>query len=304
MAEVGLVRFARVAMEVGRAVVPAYSNKFSKHLYTQPQLLAVLCLMRYEDWTFREAVVRLKEHTELRKALGMSRVPVHATLHHFMRRIPERALSQVLAEVVRRMPPPPPGGTTVAVDGTGLAPGAVSTFFVKRLRDQGGQWHRWIKWLVAVDVPRRAVVAQLAKWGPTNDSATLRPLVTAAAPVVPIRRVLADAEFDSERNHRHIREVLGATSVIPAKRGKSTWQPRGVRAQMRADFPRADYAQRSLVESVFSAVKRKLSARAPGRSLITQQLQALLLGLAYNIYRLKPRLNRCYPVLYGGPSLC
>lgn len=301
MPEVGLIPFAKAALEVATATVPCYRSPFSKHLFTQPQLLAVLCLMRYEDWTFREAEVRLQEHRELQAALGLQTIPDYTTLYRFLRRLEEGAVERALAESVRRMPPPPEGGTTVAVDGTGLAPGAVSTFFVKRLRDQGGQWHRWIKWLVVVDVPRRSVVAQLAKWGPTNDSATLRPLVDAATSVVPIRQVLADAEFDSERNHRHIREVVGATSVIPAKRGKSTWQLRGIRAQMRAQFPRAEYAQRSLVECVFSAVKRKLSARAPGRSLETQRLQALLLGLAYNIYRLKPRLrphNLALPLLH------
>jgi hypothetical protein len=57
---------------------------------------------------------------------------------------------------------------------------------------------------------------------------------------------------------------------------------------MRAEFPRKLYRRRALVESVFSAVKRKLSTRAPGRSLETQRIQALLLGLAYNLYRLKP----------------
>jgi len=304
MAEIGLVRFAQVAMEVAAAALPLYRTKKSNHRFTQPQLISILCLMRYEDWTFREAEVRLAEHTELREALGLQRVPDHTTLFYFLRRLKEGTIAQLLAETIQRLPPPPSGGTTVAVDATGLAPGAISTFFVKRLRDQGGEWHRWIKWLVAVDVPRRSVVAQLAKWGPTNDSATLRPLVTAAVPVVPIRQVLADAEFDSERNHRHIREVLGATSIIPAKRGKATWRRRGVRAQMQADFPRAEYAQRALVESVFSAVKRKLSARAPGRSLETQCLQALLLGLAYNIYRLKPGVGHrpFIPLMLTVPS--
>ena len=66
MAEVGLVRFARLALDVSRKVLPAQRTKFSKRVFTQPQLLAVLCLMRYEDWTFREAEVRLSEHTELR----------------------------------------------------------------------------------------------------------------------------------------------------------------------------------------------------------------------------------------------
>jgi hypothetical protein len=99
---------------------------------------------------------------------------------------------------------------------------------------------------------------------------------------------LADAEFDSERNHRHVREKIGALSVIPAKRGGASWEIQGYRAEMRTEFPRELYRRRALVESVFSAVKRKLSTRAPGRSLETQRIQALLLGLAYNLYRLKP----------------
>jgi hypothetical protein len=59
---------------------------------------------------------------------------------------------------------------------------------------------------------------------------------------------------------------------------------------MRAKFPAARYRQRSLVESVFSAAKRKLSARAAGRSSTTQQVQTLLLGIAFNVYRLRLRL--------------
>jgi hypothetical protein len=102
--------------------------------------------------------------------------------------------------------------------------------------------------------------------------------------------VVADAEFESERNHRYIRDQLGADSIIPAKRGKPSWQLHGIRAQMRASFPTARYRQRTLVESVFSAAKRKRSSRAPGRLPVTQQLQALLLGLANDLYRVRRAL--------------
>lgn len=293
MPEVGLVAFARVAMEISTAVLPPYRTKRSNHRFTQPQLVTILCLMRYEDWTFREAEVRLAEHSELRAALGLQRVPHYSTLCYFLRRLAEETIAALLAETIRRLPPPPSGGTTVAVDGTGLAPGAISTYFLRRAKEGGPSfpWRYWLKWLVVVDVPRRVVLAQVAKRGPTNDSATLRPLVDAAAPLAPLGLVLADAEFDSERNHQHIRTVVGATSIIPAKRGKANWHISGVRAQMRADFPWERYGQRALVENVFSVVKRKLSARAPGRSLAMQRLQALLLGLAYNLYRLKLRFH-------------
>ena len=51
------------------AVLPPYRSRFSKHQFTQQQLLAVLRLMRYQDWTFRETEVRLREHRELRRVL-------------------------------------------------------------------------------------------------------------------------------------------------------------------------------------------------------------------------------------------
>ena len=150
-------------------------------------------------------------------------------------------------------------------------------------------WRKWLKWLVLVDTQSQLVVAQEACSGPYNGSAMLRPLADVAYALSPFGWLLADAEFDSERNHRHVREKIGADrSAIPAKRGGASWEVGGYRAQMRAEFPRKMYRRRALVESVFSAVKRKLSTRAPGRSLESQRIQALLLGVAYNLYRLKP----------------
>ena len=89
MSEVGLVRFAKMALEVAEAVLPDYRSKFSKHVFTQPQLLAILCLMRYEDWTLRKAEVRLAEHSELRSALGLHKAPDHTTLYRFVQRLDE-----------------------------------------------------------------------------------------------------------------------------------------------------------------------------------------------------------------------
>jgi hypothetical protein len=293
MSEVGLVPFARVALEVSREVVPAYSHRFSPQRFTQPQLLAILCLMRYEDWTFRAAEIRLAEHGELRRALELQAVPDYTTLFRFMLRVEEQLIAQVLAEVVRRFHKSRPASneakSIVAVDATGLAPGAISTFFIRRREQHGGAampWRYWLKWLLAIDTRLRLILAQKAHRGPVNDCATLRPLLDEIAAGNCIGTVVADAEFDSERNHRHIREKIGAQSIIPAKKGKPSWRIHGVRAQMRAAFPLERYRHRVHVETLFSAIKRKLSAKAPGRSLATQRKQALLLGLAYNIYRL------------------
>jgi hypothetical protein len=295
MAEVGLLALARTAWEVGRAVLPPYRTRFSKHQFTQPQLLAILCLMRYEDWTFREAEVRLREHRELRQTLGLKRVPDFTTLYRFLGRLDDQTIDRAVGETVRRMRGWRHCGhrrARVAVDATGLAQGAVSTFFVRRLHHHGQKllpWRHWLKWVVVVDLDQQFLLSQSARRGPWNDCANLPTMVEAASHHTRIGLVLADAEFDSERNHTYIRRRLGAQSVIPAKRGKKTWRLRGVRAEMRRAFPRRIYRRRALIESVFSSVKRKLSARAPGRLLPMQQRQALLLGLSFNLYRLRHR---------------
>src|SRR5205814_8650160 len=109
MSEVGLVPFARVALEVAREVLPSYSHRFSPQRFTQPQLLAILCLMRYEDWTFRGAEIRLGAHVELRRAVEGHAVPAQSRLRRSMLRVEERGIVQALAEVVRRLQQEKPG---------------------------------------------------------------------------------------------------------------------------------------------------------------------------------------------------
>jgi hypothetical protein len=288
MAEIGLVRFARLALEVSEAVLPRQRTKFSKRQFTQPQLLAVLCLMRYEDWTFREAEVRLSEHAELRSALQLNSVPDYTTLYRFLTRLGEEDVARVLHEIVRRVPGRWESPATVAVDATGLAQSAMSSFFVRRMHHHTQQplpWRHWLKWLAVVDVDRQLILAQSARQGPWNDCANLPSLVAAAHQNAPVGCVLADAEFDSERNHTFCRQHLKVDSIIPAKRFTSR-RATGVRGQMRENFPRDRYARRSLIETAFSVAKRKLPCRAPGRTIATQTRQALLLGVAYNLYRL------------------
>ena len=176
----------------------------------------------------------------------------------------------------------------VAVDGTGLAHNAASTFFIRRIeqRPRGmTRWSYWLKYLIVGDLDRQIILAQRGRQAPWCDCRALPALVDAASQVTPIELVLADAEFDTEQNHQHIRQRLRARSIIPAKRGRSSRV--GIRGQMRRHFPRRQYCQRAKVETIFSIMKRKLSARAPGRSLSTQTLQALLLGLSFNLYRLR-----------------
>ena len=72
MAELGLIPFARVALQVATTVLPPYRTRFSKHQFTQPQLLAVL---------------------------GLTSVPDSTTLYRFLKRLQPDTIDRALGEV-------------------------------------------------------------------------------------------------------------------------------------------------------------------------------------------------------------
>ena len=93
--------------------------------------------MRYEDWIFREAEVRLSEHAELRSALQLRSVPDYTTLYRFLAWLEASNIDHALEEAVRRMPGRRRRRATVGVAATGLAQGAVSSYFIRRVEHFG-----------------------------------------------------------------------------------------------------------------------------------------------------------------------
>ena len=69
---------ARTALAV--AALPAYSAKFSKLDFTQPQLFALLCLREFLKTDYRGLVELLRDWSDLRQALALKKVPAHSTL--------------------------------------------------------------------------------------------------------------------------------------------------------------------------------------------------------------------------------
>jgi hypothetical protein len=81
------VRLAREALAVGRAALPAYSSRYSRHDFTQPQHFALLALKQFLKTDYRGLVALVAEWGELRQALGLERVPHYSTLCYAERRL-------------------------------------------------------------------------------------------------------------------------------------------------------------------------------------------------------------------------
>lgn len=121
--------------------------------------------------------------------------------------------------------------------------------------------------------------------GPGYDSPHLIPVVAQASHGLTWDRILADAAYDSESNHRVCRETLGVRStVIPVNsRGHRRW-PRGrYRRQMRRRFLRRVYGHRAHVESSFSQHKRVLGSALSNRSEASRIVECLFRVLTHNV---------------------
>lgn len=171
MAEIGLVPFACLALRVASAVLPRYRTRFSKQQFTQPQLLALLCLMRYEDWTFREVEVRVHEHRELRRALGCGPCPISPPCTAFCVACRKRFSAKPWPKSRGRSRARAAGRAWRST--AGLTHRALSTYYHRVIHPCPEKWPRWywLKWLVAVDVDRQLLLAQMAYAGPGNASA-------------------------------------------------------------------------------------------------------------------------------------
>jgi hypothetical protein len=87
------VALAREALAVARHALPAHASKFSRRDFTQHQLFAVLCLKQFFRTDDRGMTALLADLPDLRRALGLARVPHHTTLFHAQKRLAKRGAS-------------------------------------------------------------------------------------------------------------------------------------------------------------------------------------------------------------------
>jgi hypothetical protein len=170
-------------------------------------------------------------------------------------------------------------GETVAVDATGFSRRPASHYYVRRMgRRQRARRFRMLS--MVVWVRPQAICAQGVRAGPGSQSRLLPPLVQETVRHVAVRRLLADADYDSEPTHRWLREEQGIESIIPATGCCPGRARTPYRRRMQRYFPRRKYGRRWIAETVASVLKRKF-----GEALTTRREQALLRVLVYNLRR-------------------
>lgn len=292
------------ALVVGKEALPDYAHRFSPKVYTQPQLFACLVLMVFLRTDYRGIEPHLLDLPAYRDWLGLKRVPDHSTLQKAAQRFFTAALSaQVLAVTINLMMGRGRMVRQAAADSTGMESGQASPYFVRR-RQRGQKpaknplfqtttYTRFPKLTLLVDCQRHLILALLTGKGPKPDVQEIQPLLGRLPARVTLLKLLADAGFDSEANHRFLREEHGIQSLIPPKRGRPPQggQPPGGRYRRRMQSRlrskrqrrRSGYTQRTQVETVISMIKRNLGHAVAAQTYAAQNRELRRLAIVHNI---------------------
>ena len=172
-----------------------------------------------------------------------------------------------------------------AIDATGLDSQHTSRYYFVR----SGKKHSarlWTKLTVVCDTASHFFTSATVSTGPSNDGPQFAPAMRKASLAICWDRVLADAAFDSEENHRLCRDELGVRStVIPINRRRQgrKWPKTKYRRQMKQRFHCRKYGQRWQAESAFSRHKRLLGPALRGRSDDSRERECYLRVLTHNI---------------------
>ena len=86
------VALAQKALQVAQASLEPYSNKYSPRRYSQPQLFAILTLRQFFKTDYRGIEQMLRDFSDLRRVLGLQRVPDHSTLQKAEARLLKKGL--------------------------------------------------------------------------------------------------------------------------------------------------------------------------------------------------------------------
>ncbi len=285
-------KVAQVAYRTAKFALPEYSHTFSPKKFTQPQLFVCLVLKTFFKTDYRGITAILKDSSDIRKAFDLKTVPHFTTLQKRSKKLLRFAIADKLIKTTVRSAIKNHTVELAAVDSTGFEAGYVSRYFARR-RAKGGKidhvvaCKKWPKLGIVSDCQTHLILSAMTSKGPSPDVNQFCETLAPALEKVKIKKILADAGYDSQKNHEYARDVKGIESIIPARLGRPSkfgLPFKGkYRELMRNDFDEETYGQRWQIETVFSMIKRNFGTAVRARRYWSQCREMMLMALTHNL---------------------
>jgi len=265
----------RVKSGVRASRIPRSFSKKKNNVFSNEQHIVIQVLMQLERKRLRDMPAFLDL---LQNELHLARAIHFTTINKFALRIKQTFLELIIARMVRSNET-----SLVAIDGTGFSLQYRSPYFCTI----AGERNHFMQTNVAAEVKRRLILAVKLRRKKRNENIDVPYLMKQSSEQLPITAFLMDRGFDSEKNHELAHEY-GSKMIAPVKhKDLPIYRTSGrYRKQMKRDFPSEIYHQRVLIESIFSAVKRRFGCSIIAKKFHTQKNELLFRFIAYNTEKL------------------
>ena len=299
-------KVAAVALAVGDRTLPRYGHRFSRHDFELSQLFACLALRKFFRTDYRGIVAILADWPQMRERLRLHKTPHFTTLQKAAERLLtdpliRKLLTQTVAAFHSHGPVTDEANMEAyvveiaAADSTGLILDHASRYFIQRRSRAPNLWQtttyrRFGKLAIVVDCDVHLILSIYCGTGPRPDVDELKPLLENMCTNAVPELLVADGGYDSQHNHRLLREKYGIESLIPAVAGRpSTALPTDRwRWLMAVNFDEETYGQRWQVETVMSMLKQHLGSTISARTDGTRQREMALMAITHNIMIVLP----------------
>lgn len=287
----GFISFYETVEKVfNKARFPAFSCRKSKRLYSQFVHVFFHVLKELYGLSYRELIAFAEEH-HLERLFCIRRIPQFSTFQKFLKRVNKELLERMVracAKVLKIKK------TIVAIDSTGFSLTNPSQYYSNRIN--APRVRNFVKLSLAVDVKTKIILNCKAHANNQHDNMDFHPLLKDLRKLV--KSVLADKAYDSEENLRFVLKDLKASVQIPVRDYPNSRLKYGhkpiiggkLRRKMHSTLDLDKYHQRSIIEAINSSIKRTLGASVQARLPNTQENNAILKALTYNIKKIKNKL--------------
>ena len=211
----------------------------------------------------------------------MSKIPHFTTLQKAAARLDTAMLQKILESFVIQAKIK---NMFVGIDATGFGHTQASYYYTKRTKLR----RKFVKMSAISDMKEQLVCAIKIRHRQRYDNVDFMPLLHKANNIIHISTVVADKEYDSEKNHIDS-HCLGIASIIPPRyEDVPVYKTRGYYRKIlkRKGYDSVTYHQRNKTETIFSVIKRMFGENVTSRKISTQNRELMYRIIVYDAYRI------------------
>lgn len=278
-----LLSFIFTAKEILNKLPSAYKkNRYGKDTFKIRHITLILILRQLLQKDYRGIIGFLNDHKELQEAIGLTKLPHYTLLQKKSKLISEEFLQEFFKEFAKHNKNP-----DLAVDATGFSSSYASKYYTQKVNKQV-QITDYLKLHALEDINTQLILSAIISEGRMHESPFFMKLLDKLPQCLSIGFVAADKGYDAKKHHWYVQTVLKTESVIKIRSEeyitfRSDRYRKNSLKRFKDGLYTEKYGKRSLIESMFSVIKRVLGESLSSRTFITQRIELLFRLMAYNI---------------------